>query len=79
MVEFVSYCMSWHMRRFYFDLQGEQNIDDESGLLFKTDLEAFKSAQRFALHLANSRPQLHGTTCVVVRRAILDDGYYVSV
>ena len=67
------------MKRFFFDLQGSQNIADCSGLLFETELAAFRSAERMAQELSGARPELQGNTCVVVKRCAFDDGLYVSV
>ena len=67
------------MRRFFFDLQGGQNIDDRLGLMFESELAAFRSAERMAHDLASARPGLHGNTCVVVKRDPADDGFYISV
>ena len=63
------------MKRFFFDLQGGQNIDDHSGLLFESELAAFRSAERIAHDLASARPTLHGNTCIVVKRDPSDDGF----
>jgi hypothetical protein len=67
------------MRRYFFDLQGEQNIEDQLGLLFGSDLAAFKSAEKTALHLSSSRPRLRGHACIAVKRENAEDGFYVSV
>ncbi|WP_156945003.1 hypothetical protein [Bradyrhizobium sp. Ec3.3] len=34
------------MARFYFNLEGKQNVDDPGGLAFENDLQAFRAAQR---------------------------------
>jgi hypothetical protein len=58
----------WIMKRFFFNLQGTQNINDPLGLWYATDLEAFQAAQRLASDLSKVRPNLHGNTCVVIAR-----------
>ena len=67
------------MKKFFFDLQGGQNIDDHSGMMFQSELAAFKSAQKMAHDLTSARPKLHGNTCVVVKRCPFDDGLYISI
>ncbi len=68
------------MKRFFFDLQGGQYTRDDSGLPFKTDLEAFRAAKRLAGELTAARPDLHGNTCIVVRHGSNSyDGYYISI
>ena len=67
------------MGRFFFDLQGAQNARDPTGLPFESELDAFRSAQRLAAELWNTRPELRGTTSVVVTRKRDGDAYYVSV
>jgi hypothetical protein len=56
------------MRRFFFNLQGAQTINDPTGLPFESDLDAFHAAQRLAKELSRTRPKLCGSTCVVVIR-----------
>jgi hypothetical protein len=36
------------MKRFFFDLEGKQNISDPGGLLFHSELYALRGAQRLA-------------------------------
>ena len=67
------------MGRFFFDLQGAQNANDPTGLVFETELDAFRAAQRLARELSRTRPKLRGSTCVVVTRKGVADAYYVSV
>jgi hypothetical protein len=67
------------MGRFFFDLQGAQNANDPSGLPFESELDAFRAAQRLATELSRTRPNLRGSTCVVVTRKGDGDAYYVSV
>ena len=67
------------MRRFFFDLQGRQYTPDQQGLPFKSELDAFQAAKKLASELAQTRPELRGNTCVVVRRYSLDDGYFISI
>jgi hypothetical protein len=50
------------MKRFFFNLEGAQNINDPLGLVYAGDLEAFQAAQRLARDLSKVRPQLHGNT-----------------
>jgi len=33
------------MARFYFNLEGKQNVDDPGGLAFESELQAFRAAQ----------------------------------
>jgi hypothetical protein len=54
------------MKRFFFDLEGESNVSDPGGLLFYSELDAFRAAQRLAAELADSRPDLRGKASVVV-------------
>jgi hypothetical protein len=67
------------MRRFFFDLQGIQNVNDPTGLAFETELDAFRAGQRLAAELSITRPNLRGSICVVVTRRDVGDAYYVSV
>lgn len=67
------------MRRFYFGLEGEQNVKDSTGLLYGSELVAFKAAQRLAVELAQTRPALQGNTCVMVDVTGKDERYYVSI
>jgi hypothetical protein len=67
------------MKRFLFNLQGTQNINDPLGLLHASDLEAFRAAQRLASDLSKVRPNLHGNTCVVIARKDVDDLYLISI
>ena len=67
------------MGRFFFNLQGAQTINDPTGLPFESDLDAFHAAQRLAKELSRTRPNLCGSTCVVVIRKDTGDAYYVSV
>jgi hypothetical protein len=67
------------MKRFFFNLQGTQNINDPLGLLYASDLEAFRAAQKLASDLSKVRPNLHGNTCVVIARKDVDDLYLISI
>ncbi len=67
------------MGRFFFNLQGEQNVHDPAGLSFESELDAFRAAQRLARELSGARPALRGNTYVVVTRKGSGDAYYVSV
>ncbi|WP_271627640.1 DUF6894 family protein [Bradyrhizobium sp. CCBAU 11445] len=67
------------MLRFYFSLEGNQNVDDRFGLAFENELQAFVAAQRLANDIASAQPALRGTTWVVVTRKDRDEAYYVSI
>jgi hypothetical protein len=67
------------VKRFFFDLEGKQNIYDLGGLVFHSELHALRAAQRLAAELANSRPDLRGNTSVVVRAKDRHEYYYVLV
>jgi hypothetical protein len=67
------------MARFFFDLQGTQDAVDPTGLPFENELRAFRAAQRLAVELSSTRPNLRGNSCVVVTRKDTADAYYVSV
>ncbi|WP_439360453.1 DUF6894 family protein [Bradyrhizobium sp. DASA03007] len=67
------------MLRFYFNLEGNQNVEDPFGLAFENELQAFRAAQRLAIDLLSAQPALRGTTWVVVTRRDRDEAYYVSV
>jgi hypothetical protein len=67
------------MKRFFFNLQGAQNTSDPVGLLYSTDLEAFRAAQNLASELFKTRPHLHGNTWVVIARKEADDLYFVGI
>ena len=68
------------MSRFFFDLQGAQNVNDPTGLSFETELDAFRAAQRLAAEIWKTRPQLRGNTWIaVVTRKREGEAYYVSV
>jgi hypothetical protein len=62
-----------------FYIQGTQNANDPTGLVFETELDAFRAAQRLAADLWSTRPNLRGNTWVVVTRKRDGDAYYVSV
>jgi len=65
------------MKRFFFDLEGKQNISDPGGLLFHSELQAFRAALRLAAELANSRPDLRGNTSLVVTAKDRREKYHV--
>ena len=67
------------LRRFFFDLEGSQYTPDKLGLPFKSELDAFQAGRKLAGELAQTRPELRGNTCVVIRRSTLDDGYFISI
>ncbi|UPJ47908.1 hypothetical protein IVB30_32735 [Bradyrhizobium sp. 200] len=67
------------MARFYFNLEGKQNVYDPAELAFDNELQAFRAAERLAKDLAIAQPPLRGTTCVVVTRRDRGEAYYVSV
>ncbi|QQN62256.1 hypothetical protein JIR23_22000 [Bradyrhizobium diazoefficiens] len=67
------------MKRFFFGLEGKQNISDPGGLLLHSELQALRAAQRLAAELANYRPDLRGNTSVVVTAKDQRDYYYVLV
>ena len=48
-------------------------------MAFETELDAFRAAQRLAWELSRTRPNLRGSTCVVVTLKGAGDAYYVSV
>ena len=61
------------MGRFFFDLQGRHNASDPTGLVFETELGAFRAAQRLAAELSNARVNLCGSTCVEVTQRGIGD------
>jgi hypothetical protein len=67
------------MGRFFFDLQGSQDATDPTGFAFETELDAFRAAQRLAVELSITRPNLRGNAWVVVTRKKDGEAYYVSV
>lgn len=67
------------MPRFFFALQGGQNVDDEHGLEFENDLGAFRAAQKLAIEIASIRPNLCGNTSIVVTREDAFDVFCVGV
>jgi hypothetical protein len=67
------------MKRFFFNLRGTQNTTDPVGLLYDSDLNAFRAAQTLAHDLSQVRPRLHGNTCVVIQRKDADDLYVISI
>jgi hypothetical protein len=67
------------MKRFFFGLQGGQNIDDKHGLLYGNDLQAFRAAERMAAELSHVRPALRGNTSVVVAPRGVEDLYCISI
>jgi hypothetical protein len=56
------------MMRFFFDFQGIQNVNDPTGLVFETELDAFRAGRRLAAELSSIRPNLRASTCVVMTR-----------
>ena len=67
------------MRRFYFDLAGDERVADSTGARFDAPLTTFASARRLADELAFTRPELCGNTSVIVRSETGDDLYCVAV
>jgi hypothetical protein len=68
------------MGRFFFDLQGQHNASDPTGLPFDSELDAFHAAQRLATEIWDTRPNLRGNTWVAVFTRNRDsEAYYVSV
>jgi Domain of unknown function (DUF6894) len=67
------------MKRFYFDLQGKQNVSDPGGLLFDCELQAIQAAERLAAELASSRPDLRGNTSLVVRAKDDSERHHIFV
>jgi hypothetical protein len=67
------------MRRFYFGLEGEQNVNDPNGLVYASELIAFQAGQRLAADLSENRPALQGSTCVMVAIKGNDDRYCISI
>jgi hypothetical protein len=65
--------------RFYFNLAGSKMLEDTLGLPFPSELAAFRSAQTLAKEIAETRPLLGGTTCVVVTRKSSVEEFYVSI
>jgi hypothetical protein len=67
------------MKRFYFDLQGKQNVSDPGGLLFDCELQAVHAAERLAAELGSSRPDLRGNTSLVVRAKDDSERHHIFV
>ncbi len=67
------------MARYFFGLCGGQNLDDPGGLAFEHELDAFRAAERLAAELSCIRPQLQGSTCVIVTSDASDSTYCVSI
>ncbi|MCK1632611.1 hypothetical protein [Bradyrhizobium sp. 162] len=67
------------MLRFFFNLEGNQNVEDPFGMAFENELQALHAAQRLANDVASAQPALRGTTWVVVTRRDRDEAYYVSI
>ena len=68
------------MRRFYFQLEGADQVVDKKGRLYGNPIEAFRAAQRLARDVAEARPCLRKKTCVIVtERDRPDDLYCVSI
>jgi hypothetical protein len=65
--------------RFYFGLAGSKTLEDTLGLPFPSEPAAFRPAQTLAKEIAETRPLLRGTTCVVVTRKSSVDEFYVSI
>ena len=67
------------MKRFFFDLCGAQKVNDTIGVRFQTELQAFRSAERLALELAETRPLLQGAAWIAVGREGSADIFLLSV
>lgn len=67
------------MRRFFFDLCGQENVQDPKGLPFESGLAAFLAAQRLARDISDARPLLRGNTYVAVTCKGSADAFYVGI
>jgi hypothetical protein len=67
------------MRRFYFDLVGSITVSDDHGLLFRDLPFAAHVAERLAADLFAVRPELRGTTSVVMIDEDRSDVYCVAI
>ena len=67
------------MQRYYFGLEGEHKVNDPGGLLYDSELLAFRAGQRLASDLSEARPTLRGNTCVIVTTTPDNGGYCVSI
>lgn len=67
------------MARYFFGLRGGQNLDDPGGLPFEDELDAFQAAERLAAELALIRPELQGSTCVILTSDASASTYCVSI
>jgi hypothetical protein len=65
--------------RFYFQLEGAEKVKDTQGSSYEQPIEAFKAAEKLAKDISETRPQLRGTTCVIVTQRDRDDLYCVSI
>jgi hypothetical protein len=52
------------MKRFFFNICGSCNIQDELGIRFESELGAFREARRLAQALSDVRPLLGGSAWV---------------
>jgi hypothetical protein len=67
------------MKRFFFNLCGARVVDDQLGIRFNTDLQAFKAAERMARELAAARPILRGKAWIAVTRDGSAEAYCVAI
>jgi hypothetical protein len=68
------------VRRFYFRLEGTEQVVDRNGSLFADPVEAFKAAQKLARDVAEVRPDLRENTSIIVtERDRPNDLYCVSI
>lgn len=67
------------MARFFFDLEGKQNVDDPGGLAFEDGLQVFRAAERLGKGPSECSTSSAGSACVVVTRRDRGESYYVSV
>ena len=65
-----------NVRRFYFRLDGAEQVADTHGGQYRTSIEAFKAAQRLAREIAEVRPGLRGNTSIIVTESGRPDDLY---
>ena len=67
------------MKRFLFNVCGACTVDDELGIRFDTELQAFRAAQRMARELAHVRPSLRGRAWIALTREGSEEAYCVGI
>jgi len=67
------------MKRFYFNLCAARDVYDPCGMLFDSDLQAFRAAQHLASDVGRVRPALRRRAWICLTKEQSADTYCVSI